>query len=186
MKKTFGWLFFKIMGWKFDFSVPVHKISKCVLVSAPHTSNWDFFYALFAFWYLKIPIRFFIKDTYTKGLPGIIFNRLGAIGVDRSQRQNLVEYASELLTESENLYLLNSPEGTRSRVDQWKKGFYYIAEKAQVPLLLAYCDYTQKKAGIGRVINLENRTKEDVFEEIQEYYKDIKGKYPENYNPKIY
>lgn len=186
MKKSIGWLFFKISGWKFDSSIPLKKIPKCVLVAAPHTSNWDFFYAIFAFWYIKIPIRFIIKDSYTKPWFGFFFKWLGAIGVDRSRHQNMVNYAAELLTNSNRLYLLNTPEGTRSRVEKWKTGFYYIAQKADVPILLGYCDYSKKNAGIGKVIEIKNKTMEEVLDEIQDFFKNIKGKYPENYNPKIY
>lgn len=156
------------------------------MVAAPHTSNSDFFYAIFAFWYLKLPFRFFIKDRYTKTWYGFIFRSLGAIGVDRSQRQNLVNHAVDLLNNSPRMYLLNTPEGTRSRVEKWKTGFYYIAQKADVPILLAYCDYSKKMAGIGKIVERKGKTKEAVLEEIQEYYKFVKGKHPENYNPKIY
>src|SRR5690625_7540034 len=93
MKKAIGWLFFKTMGWKFDISVPVKDISKCVLVAAPHSANWDFFYAIFAFWDLKIPMKFYIKDSWTKPWYGFIFRALGGIGIDRSQRSNVVDFA---------------------------------------------------------------------------------------------
>lgn len=174
------------MGWKFDFSAPLDKIDKCVLVAAPHTTNWDFFYTIFAFWYLEIPMRFFIKDSYTKPWYGFIFKKLGAIGIDRSQRNNMVDFAVDTLKNADRLYMLNTPEGTRSRVEKWKTGFYFIAEKAQVPILLAYCDYEKKIAGIGRVVDINNRNREEILSEIQDYYKDIKGKYPEKYNPKIF
>lgn len=186
MKKAIGWLFFKLMGWKFDISVPVKDISKCVLIAAPHTTNWDFFYAIFAFWYLRIPMKFYIKDSWTKPWYGFIIKSLGGIGIDRSQRSNMVEYAAEMLKQRENLYLLNTPEGSRSWAEQWKTGFYFIAENAQVPIVLSYCDYQKKIAGIGRVINIENKSQEEVFLEIQDFYKNIKGKYPEKFNPKIF
>ncbi len=131
-------------------------------------------------------MKFFIKDSYTKPFYGFIFKSLGAIGIDRSQRHNMVEYATALLQDRENLYMLNTPEGTRKKVDKWKTGFYYIAEKAEVPILLAYCDYIKKIAGIGKVIDLKEKSKEEVLTEIQDFYQNIKGKYPENYNPKIF
>lgn len=186
MKKAIGWLFFKSMGWKFDISVPVKDISKCVLVAAPHTSNWDFFYAIFAFWYLKIPMKFYIKDSWTKPWYGFVFRALGGIGIDRSQRSNMVDFAANMLNQTDNLYLLNTPEGSRSWAKQWKTGFYYIAEKAQVPIVLSYCDYQKKIAGIGKVIDINNKSKDEAFMEIQDFYKNIQGKHPENYNPKIF
>lgn len=186
VKRLLGFLFFKLMGWKFDFRVPVKDIRKCVLIAAPHTSNWDFFYAIFAFWYLEIPMKFFIKDSWTKPWYGYFIKKLGGIGIDRSQRSNKVDFAVDLLeTTPHQLYILNTPEGSRSWAEKWKTGFFYIAQKANVPLVLSYCDYQKQMAGIGKVIYLDGRSKEDVLLEIQDFYKNIKGKYPEKYNPKI-
>ena len=186
MKKFLGKFFLRLMGWKLDISVPVHSISKSVLVAAPHTTNWDFFYAVFSFWAMDIPMKFFIKDSWTKPWYGFLITSVGGIGINRSERSNMVEFAADLLSRNENLYLLNTPEGSRSRAEKWKTGFYFIAEKARVPILLAYCDYEKKIAGIGKIIHLENKTQEEVLSEIETFYRDKKGKYPENYNPKIY
>ncbi|MGB6084712.1 1-acyl-sn-glycerol-3-phosphate acyltransferase [Moheibacter sp.] len=186
MKKILGRNILKLIGWKLDISVPVHNVPKCVLVAAPHTTNWDFFYTIISFWAMEIPMKFFIKDSWTKPWYGFIIESLGGIGIDRSQRANRVDYAAELLKNSNRLYMLNTPEGSRSRAEKWKTGFYYMAQKAEVPILLAYCDYEKKIAGIGKVIHLENKSKEEVLTEIQDFYLNIKGKHPENYNPKIF
>lgn len=186
MKKTIGKLFYKLKGWKLDVTVPVDNISKCVLVAAPHTTNWDFFYTIFAFWDLGIPLKFFIKDSWTKPWYGFLIKNLGGIGINRQQRSNMVDYAADLLKNNENLYMLNTPEGSRSRAEKWKTGFYYIAKEANVPIVLAYCDYEKKMAGIGKVISIENKTKVEVLIEIEDFYRNVKGKFPENYNPKIF
>lgn len=98
----------------------------------------------------------------------------------------MVDFASNLLKESNHLYLINTPEGTRSRAEKWKNGFFYIAQKADVPIMLAYCDFKKKRAGISKIVTTENKSLEEVMEEIQEFYKDISAKYPELYNKKIY
>ncbi len=186
MKKHIGKAFLALSGWKLDISVPVDKIPKCVLVAAPHTTNWDFFYAIFSMWALEIPMRFFIKDSWTKPWYGFLIRAVGGIGINREQRSNKVDFAVDQLQKSETLYMLNTPEGSRSWAEKWKTGFYHIAQIANVPVVLAYCDYEKKMAGIGKVIRLDGKTKEEVLLEIQEFYKDIKGKFPENYNPKIF
>lgn len=186
MKKKIGALFFKLMGWKFDFSVSLKDTPKCVLIAAPHTSNWDFFYTIFAFWYLEIPMRFFIKDSWTKPWYGFLIKNLGGIGINRSQRSNMVDYAAEILKKNDHMYMLNTPEGSRSWAEKWKTGFYYIAQKAEVPIVLAYCDYQKKIAGIGQIIDIQGKSKEAILTEIERYYQNIQGKYPENYNPKIF
>lgn len=174
------------MGWKLDITAPVDKISKCVLVAAPHTSNWDFYYAVASFWALGIPMKFFIKDSWTKPWYGFLIKAVGGIGVNRVQRSDMVGYAVKLLKDNDNLYMLNTPEGSRSYAEKWKTGFYYIAKEAEVPILLAYADYQKKMGGIGKVIDIKNKTKEEVLQEIEGYYFSIHGKYPENYNKKIY
>ncbi|NLN33610.1 MAG: glycerol acyltransferase [Flavobacteriaceae bacterium] len=186
MKKFLGKSILKLIGWKLDISIPIEKIPKSILVAAPHTSNWDFFYTIISFWALEVPMKFFIKDDWTKPWYGFIIKSMGGIGIDRSQRANRVDYATELMKNSKALYLLNTPEGSRSRAEKWKTGFYYMAKKAEVPILLAYCDYEKKIAGIGKIIHLEKKSKEEILTEIQEYYIHVKGKYPENYNPKIF
>ena len=186
MIKSIGKLLLKISGWKLDITVPIHTVPKCILIAAPHTTNWDFYYTKIAFWAMDIPLKYFIKDAWTKPWYGFVIKSMGGIGINREQRSNMVEFGAELLQKSEHLYLLNTPEGSRSRAEKWKTGFYHIAKNAQVPILLAYADYEKKMTGIGKIINLENKTQEEVFEEIENYYKNVKGKFPENCNPKIY
>src|SRR5690625_8003481 len=97
----------------------------------------------------------------------------------------MVDFAANMLNQTDNLYLLNTPEGSRSWAKQWKTGFYYIAEKARVPIVLSYCDYQKKIAGSGKVIGINIKSKDDVMMEIQEYYIKIKEKYQEHCNHKI-
>ncbi len=175
-----------IAGWKFETRVPVEDFKKSVLVCAPHTTNWDFYYCLACFWSMGIPYKIMIKDNYTKPWYGFIFKSLGCIGVNRGQRNNLVEHAASLIKKSDSLALVNTPEGTRSWSKEWKKGFYFIAKRAGVPVVLAYADYKNKTAGIAKVISVKDKTVKEVLEEIQGFYKPEMAKYPENYNPEIY
>ncbi len=186
VKRITGRLLLFIAGWKLDIDVPLASIRRCVLIAAPHTSNWDFYYAIAAFWMMGVPVRFFIKDSWTRPWYGFMIRALGGIGVNRTQRSNLTGYAAQLLRERADLYLVNSPEGTRSYAERWRTGFYHIAIEADVPILLGYVDYRLKKAGIAKVVHHKGRSKEEVMEEIQGFYKDKTGRYPASYNPKIY
>ncbi len=156
-----------------------------VMVAAPHTSNWDFPFAIFGFWLMEIDVKYFIKDDYTKGPMGWFFRWSGALGVDRSQKNNLVEHTANLLKENSQLVILVPAEGTRTRVEKWRKGFYNIASEANVPISLGYCDYPRKEAGVGKLVYPSGNYKGDM-EIIQQFYADKRGKIPENYNPKIY
>ncbi|TWP22697.1 glycerol acyltransferase [Apibacter muscae] len=186
MRKIIGKLMLGIMGWKFTLSIPLEKIKKCVLVCAPHTSNWDFYYCIACFWSLGVPYKIMIKDDYTKPWYGFIFKSLGCLGVNRKSRNNLVEYSAKLIKESKSMALINTPEATRSWSEKWKKGFYYIALEAQVPIVLAYADYKNKEAGISKIIGVENNSIQEIFSEIENFYKPEMAKYPEKYNPKIF
>lgn len=184
MKSFIGKLVLKIMGWKSNYP-PQYMTDKCVMIAAPHTSNWDLLFALAVFWEKQIPVRFFIKQSFTKGLHGWFFKALGGIGVDRSKHSNLVDYAVLVLEGKSKIALLVPAEGTRSRVEKWKTGFYHIAHQAKVPVALGYLDYKNKIAGVGNLINLSGNFENDM-QKIQDFYSEIPAKYPELYNKKIF
>lgn len=186
MKKFLGRLMLSSIGWKLDNHLDLSKVNKCVLVCAPHTSNWDFYFTIAAFWEMGIPMKMFIKDAWTKPWYGYFIKQLGGIGIDRSQRKNMVEYASSILKKEEKLYLINTPEGTRSFAEKWKTGFYHIAKEANVPIVLAYCDYGKKRAGISKIVEVNNRDLNEILAEIEAFYQNVEAKYPELFNKKIY
>lgn len=182
MKKLIAKFLFFITGWKWNYKV---NCEKCVMIAAPHTSNWDLLYAMATYWRYGIDAKFFIKNTYTKGLHGYIFKKLGAIGVDRSKNNNLVNHAIDLFNKSDKLVLLVPAEGTRSKVKKWKKGFYHIANGANVPIALGYLDYKNKISGVEKLINSSGNYEKDM-QEVEDFYKNIEGKYPEKYNENIF
>ncbi len=185
MKKFLAKIAFAITGWKMAISVDKEEMKKCVMIAAPHTSNWDLFYSVSSFWRAEVPARFFIKDAHTKAWYGSFVKALGGVGVDRKKNNNLIEYTAELLREKEELAMLVPAEGTRKRVDEWKRGFYHIAKKANVPVALGYLDYAKKEAGIGKLVYLTDDFEADMTI-IEDFYKDKKGCYPELYNPVIF
>lgn len=187
MKKLLGRIMLGITGWKYvpnDFDPK--KERKTVLICVPHTSNWDFYYALACLWVMGVPIRMFIKDYYTKGLHGFFFRSLGCIGVDRTKRQNLVEYAVNIINTADDIAIINTPEGTRGYAEKWKQGFYHIAKEAKVPVALCYADYKKKECGVIKLVSVEGKTFEELLDEIGPNYTPEMAKYPENYNPKLY
>ncbi len=184
MKKIIAKLVFLITGWKWQYDNEFN-VKKCVMIAAPHTSNWDLVYAMATYWRYGVKAKFFIKDSYTKGIHGYFFKKMGAIGVNRNKRNNLVDYAVKLFKENDEFVLLVPAEATRKRVAKWKKGFYYIAKKANVPVALGFLDYKNKISGVGGLVTLTDSFEKDM-EKIQDFYKDITAKFPENFNKKIY
>lgn len=186
MKKLLGKLFLGVMGWK--VRTPKNAdYTRCVMLAAPHTSNWDFPFSLAACWILGIKWRYFIKDSYTKNpLFGWFFKATGAIGVNRSSRKgNLVEFAIKQFDEHKKLVVLVPAEGTRQRVDKWRQGFYHIARGANVPVALGFMDYGKKETGVLSVFDLSGDFEKDM-QFIQDSYLPITPKYPNQYNPNIY
>lgn len=185
MKYLIARFVFFVTGWKLVATKEdIQAAQNSVMIAAPHTSNYDLIYAVGTFWLMRLPLKFFIKDFYTRWYFFGFFKWMGAIGVNRSKRNHLVEYAAQLLQSDKNITLMVPAEGTRKRVDKWKTGFYQIAKKAGTPISLGYLDYEKKHAGILKVIPC--RQELHTFSEIEQAYKDVHGKYPELYNTKIF
>ena len=186
MKVLVAKLFLGIMGWKVKTPEGAD-FSRCVMLAAPHTSNWDFPFAQAACWILGIRWRYFIKDSYTRNpIFGWFFRATGAIGVDRSKRKsNLVQFAIEQFDQHKKLVVLVPAEGTRKRVEKWRTGFYHIALGAKVPIALGFMDYGKKETGVLAVFDLSGDFEKDM-QFIQDAYLPITPKYPDKYNTQIF
>ena len=168
----------KIMGWKVIDPFPV--IPKCVLVIAPHTSNWDFIVGKLAYNSLGRQANFLIKAEWFFFPFNIFFNRIGGIPVNRDRNESLTTKLANAFEAREWMHLGITPEGTRKPVKEWKMGFYLIAMKANVPILLIGLDYGKKEIRVLDVYYPTGDYNKDIVE-IKEYYKDIKAKKPENF-----
>lgn len=176
----------KLMGWETDNHWP-ENLSQCVMIAAPHTSNWDALYARLALKALGVNVRLTIKDSYMKFPLGPFVRAMGGIGIDRRPKQageprpSMVQVMTDLFKQHPELVMLVTPEGTRARQEQWKTGFYYVAINAGVPIALAYMDYEQKKAGVGKIIHPTGNFEEDMAE-IMDFYAGIQAKFPEDFS----
>lgn len=152
---------------------------------APHTSNWDFIFGMGAVAVMKLNQRFVIKKEWIRWpLKKLMFS-LGALPIDRNKKasgdqKSSVDAIAELFAERTELRLVITPEGTRSRVEKWKTGFYYVALKANVPIALAFINYETKTCGVDKIIYPSGDFKADM-KLIMDFYKNIKGKNPENF-----
>lgn len=188
MKKLIATIALKLMGWKIQLDGDKENLNRCVLAVAPHTANIEYILGNLAYWKLGKLQKVIIKDTHTKAWYGGIVKALGGIGIDRSQRNNLVKFVADCF-EKEDFSLVICPEGTRSRVEKWKLGFYHMAMTAKVPIVLGGADFKTKKIHLGKIISvndLQTRSFESIMQEIQDYYKGFTPKHPEQWNPKIY
>lgn len=180
MKKSIGKFILFLSGWKVINHIPP-EVKKCVVMMAPHTSNWDFVLGFFGYSAMGISAKYLIKkEAFVFPIGGIV-RALGGIPVDRKASTNIVHQVGELFKNSDNLIITITPEGTRSLNRNWKRGYYYIAELANVPIGLGFLDYKNKIGGIGAMFSPTGNYDEDI-KIIEQFYLDKHARYPENFN----
>jgi len=166
----------KISRWRTEGTLP--NIPKFVMIAAPHTSNWDFPIMMFIIFKMRGKLYWMGKDTlFRKPFEGF-FKWLGGIPIDRSRSSNVVGQMIDKFHETDRLILTISPSGTRKRVEKWKSGFYHIASRAKVPVVLGFLDFKRKTGGIGPVVTLTGDMEQDM-KGIRAFYSNIEGKYPD-------
>jgi 1-acyl-sn-glycerol-3-phosphate acyltransferase len=173
--------FARLRGWQVLGSLPP-EATRCVLIAAPHTSNWDLPYTLMVAFCLRLRIHWLGKASLFRGPFGPVMRWLGGIPVDRSKANNLVaDAALAIATAPGPLQLVIPPEGTRGKTRHWKTGFYFIALQAQVPIVLAYIDYPRKRGGLGPVFVPTGDVDKDMAE-IKRFYAGIRGRNEEQFS----
>ena len=170
------WLLYKKLGWRKE--ITVNHPSKYIICLAPHTSNWDFAIGQLYMRAEGFHINFLMKKEWFRGPLGIFFKRIGRIPVYRSKSTSMTDAIAATATKEPTFHLCITPEGTRSLNAEWKKGFYYIALKAKIPILLYGIDYEKKLIKCTKQI-IPTGDVENEIREIKLYYKDFKGKRPE-------
>jgi 1-acyl-sn-glycerol-3-phosphate acyltransferase len=178
--------YLRMTGWTFKNNMPP-EVRQCVLIAAPHTSNWDALYTKLGFMVMGIPARLTIKDSYMRFPYGPVIRAMGGIGINRrakksgENRPSMVQSMADLFKQHKELIMLVTPEGTRSLRTEWKTGFYHVARLAGVPIALAYVDYPKKEIGIDRVIYPTDDMDADM-KAIMSFYHQIQGKFPEKFS----
>ncbi len=166
------------MGWKCEVSETIGK--KGIIALAPHTSNFDFILGILYSRAEGIKSNFLMKKEWFFWPLGCIMRKLGGIPVYRSKKMSLTDQLAKVANERESFLLCITPEGTRSRVEEWKRGFYYIALKANLPIWLYGIDYSTKTIKCTKTI-IPDGNIEEQMRLIMSYYKDFKGKHPEKF-----
>ena len=180
MLKKLSRLILSLLGWTLEEKLPEEK--QYVIIGAYHTSNWDFVIGILGLWALGLKASWVGKHTLFRGILGPIFRALGGIPVDRRVHTGFIQKVAELYKQGELNALTIAPEGTRSKREHWKTGFYFIALEARVPIALGYVDYPKKTLGVGATIYPTGDIVQD-FEAIKQFYKDKSGLRPEKQGP---
>ncbi|HKK87874.1 MAG TPA: lysophospholipid acyltransferase family protein [Saprospiraceae bacterium] len=176
LNRISSWIL-KVLGWRVT-GKPPRDLKKYIIIVIPHTSNWDFPLGLLVRSKTGIQVNFIGKKSLFKPPWGFLFRRLGGYPVDRTKRASFVDNAVELFKENERFALTIAPEGTRSRTDHLKSGFYYIALGAKVPIIMVKFDYEHKVVDFADPFEPTGE-KEDDFEFIEAHFKGVRGKHPE-------
>lgn len=171
-------IFFDWMGWTERVSVP--RQDKCIICVAPHTSNWDFIMAELYYNAIGRQAGFLMKKEWFFWPLGTLFRKLGGVPVERSKKTSLTDQMAEKALAAKHFELAITPEGTRSRTTQWKRGFYFIALKAKLPIMLYAIDFQKKQIVCEKTIFPSGDVESDM-REIVDYYKDFQGKHPERF-----
>lgn len=179
MKKAIcSFIYYKLLGWKTVVDVPDY--DKYIICAAPHTSNWDFVIGKFFYAAIGRETGFMMKKEWFFFPLGSLLRYMGGIPVYRNKNTSLVEQVAKEFRQRKTFHLAITPEGTRSPNPNWKKGFYYIALKANVPIVLIGIDYKTKTITANKVIHPGGDIDKDI-REIKEYFKQFTGKNPENF-----
>jgi 1-acyl-sn-glycerol-3-phosphate acyltransferase len=173
--RGFSVAFLRLTGWKVEGALPP-EAAKSVFIAAPHTSNWDLPYTLMVAFALRLNPSWIGKHIILKAPFGGIMQWLGGIPGTREQSNNLVAASADAIRAADGpVQLIVPPEGTRSKTRYWKTGFYYIALGAQVPIVMAYMDYSTKRSGLGPLFQPTGNMEADMAS-IKAFYAPFKGK----------
>ena len=187
MLKLISKAFLKLGGWQIAGPPPKEVFEKCVMICAPHTSNWDYPIALAITSILGIKTSYAFKKEMMDSPLGPLLKSLGALSIDRTpkkegaERPSTVQAIANLFQEHEKLCVMIAAEGSRSLRTEWKTGFYYIALQAKVPICLGYLDYKNKIGGFSKIVYPTGDIHADM-KEIMDFFQDKTGKKPKQFS----
>ena len=177
-----GKMLMRLSGWRFEGVLP--DVPKIVIAVAPHTTNWDFVIGVMVLWALDIKISFLGKHTLFRGLFGKWMRSIGGIPVERESTHGMVGQVVQAFAGVDRMVLALAPEGTRRLDRGFRKGFIYIAHGADVPILLAYFDFSRKVIGFGPMLNTSGDADRDL-EKILDFYRPVHGKFRKNWQKSV-
>ncbi|MEA3463104.1 MAG: glycerol acyltransferase [Bacteroidota bacterium] len=177
MKTVYGTVLSKL-GWKIVGEFP--DVRKSIVIFAPHTAHIDAFYGKLGFNELGIKYLFLSKKELFFFPMNLAMKKFGSMAVRGVKGKNAIYQVAEILNQTDELHVVISPEGRISKVKDWNKGFYYMALKAQVPIVVTYLDYEKKQMGIrGTIHNLSSYN--ELIMQINDMYKNVQGKNHEDF-----
>ncbi len=168
----------RLMGWKVEGEFPQER--KLIIVAAPHTSNWDFVVGMAAMLALNLRCHWMGKHTiFRKPFRGFM-RWLGGIPVYREQPEGIAQQMAGHIQNADAMLLVITPEGTRSKVEEWKTGFVRIASAADCGMMMAALDFVNKRICVGEVYRTTDDVDADVSR-VRDYFAQFTPKHPDRF-----
>ncbi|MFA4851500.1 MAG: 1-acyl-sn-glycerol-3-phosphate acyltransferase [Bacteroidales bacterium] len=174
-----GYILKYLLGWEIKGEFP--DVKKSIIIFAPHTSYMDALYGKLAVIEFGIKYKFISKKKLFFFPLNIAMKLYGSISVGGVNNNNTIHLVSQMFNNARKLHIIISPEGTRKKVTKWNKGFYSIALRTNVPIVVGYIDYGKKEIGIKGIID-EIKDIDTVMQQINLLYKGVTAKYPDKFS----
>ena len=170
-------IYFKILGWKVVGNTNMSKdsVKKAIIIAVPHTSWQDFHIGVLLRAVLNVKTNFVGKKELFVFPLALFFRALGGAPINRQANENKVDAIAKLFDKKEEFRMTMAPEGTRKKVKEWRTGFYYIAKKANVPIIMFTLDFENKQNKISEPFYPTDDINAD-FKFMHDFYKGVKGK----------
>ena len=182
MRRAVGRFVLRALGWRAVGEFPRPGCERCVLIAAPHTSNWDLPFMIAFAMAFDLHISWMGKFTLFRGPFGGFMRWLGGIPVRRESRHRKVEEMARWFASRESAVLAIAPEGTRFRAPHWKSGFYWIAKEAGVPIVPSYLDFGTRTAGFGPPLVPSDSLASDM-DRLRAVYEGKRGLFADGFGP---
>lgn len=176
-KQIYKWIFFNLMGWKIVGNID-QGVKKCVMMVMPHTSAHDFYLGIFTRGITGLEMNFVGKKELFRFPFGAYFRYMGGEPLDRSGGLNKVDSIAAIFKRREVFRLAVAPEGTRNKVTELKTGFYFIALKANVPIIPVAFDFGKKEVNLGQPVYPSGDIDADM-KILKQHFIGVKGKIPQ-------
>ncbi len=166
------------MRWRLAGMFP--DTPRFVLIVAPHTSNWDFFVALAAKFALGLQGAWIGKHTIFRWPVAGLLRNLGGIPVNRTSAHGVVDQLVGEFARRDKMVFALAPEGTRRRVEHWRSGYWYVAHRANVPIVPVGLDYALRTIFIGPPLATSDSLEDDE-RKLRAFFSGVKPKVPADY-----
>ncbi len=172
---------FRVTGYTPEDFQNNPELKKCVIIMAPHTSVYDFLVGMLVIRHLRLKMAMTMKKEFFVFPFKRFLTRIGCVPVDRKHALRFTDFAVDLINSRDEIAFIICPEGTRKRVERWKRGFYQIAEKAGVPICISHIDFKSRTTGVGKILHPTGDYERDLAE-IEEYYYGMRGLHKGRFN----